>query len=164
MLRWLKCYGSTENCIIIRLGTFHTICNFLSIIGKRFQDAELRDICLESGIVAEGSLAAVMEGRHYNRAIRVHKYIYEAFMRLIWRGFLGWIEEHHPDNGNHLEQYHELVSDLHDAICQETFDKMLSLPACKATMIMFEDYVQITSKNPFGKIPVDQATEETVNK
>lgn len=33
--------------IILRLGTFHTICNLLSIIGKRFQDAGLRDIVLK---------------------------------------------------------------------------------------------------------------------
>lgn len=52
--------------VIIRLGTFHTICKFLSILGKRFQDAGLRDLCIEAGIIAEGSVAAVMEGRHYN--------------------------------------------------------------------------------------------------
>ena len=37
--------------IILRLGTFRTICNWLSIIGKRFQDAGLHDLCIESGIV-----------------------------------------------------------------------------------------------------------------
>ena len=39
--------------IILWLGTFHTICNVLSTIGKRFQDAGLRDLCIESGIIAE---------------------------------------------------------------------------------------------------------------
>ena len=39
--------------IILRLGTFHTICNLLSIIGKRFQDAGLRDLCVEAGIMAQ---------------------------------------------------------------------------------------------------------------
>ena len=52
--------------IILRLGTFHTICNLLSIIGKRFQDAGLRDICIESGILAEGSVSSVIEGKMYN--------------------------------------------------------------------------------------------------
>ena len=33
--------------IILRLGTFHTICNLLSIIGKRFQDAGLSNVCIE---------------------------------------------------------------------------------------------------------------------
>ncbi|KAJ8416693.1 hypothetical protein AAFF_G00325710 [Aldrovandia affinis] len=31
--------------IILRMGAFHTICNLLSTIGKRFQDAGLRDLC-----------------------------------------------------------------------------------------------------------------------
>ena len=51
---------------IIQLGTFHTMCNSLSILGKRFHDAGLRDICIEAGIITGGSVAAVMEGRRYN--------------------------------------------------------------------------------------------------
>ena len=53
--------------IVIRMGVFHTICNLLSIIGKRFQDAELRDLCVEAGVLAEGSVAGLMAGRKYNR-------------------------------------------------------------------------------------------------
>ena len=34
--------------IIIRLGEFHTICTLLAIVGKQFQDAGLRDLCIES--------------------------------------------------------------------------------------------------------------------
>ena len=41
------------------MGTFHTICNALSILGKRFWDAGLKDICIEAGIVAEGSINGV---------------------------------------------------------------------------------------------------------
>ena len=32
--------------VIIRMEAFHTICNALAVLGKRFQDAGLRDICL----------------------------------------------------------------------------------------------------------------------
>ena len=42
------------------MGTFHTICNALSILGKRFRDAGLKDICIEAGIVAEGSINGVL--------------------------------------------------------------------------------------------------------
>lgn len=55
--------------IIIRLGVFHTICTLLAIIGKRFQDAGLRDLCIQSGMITEGSVAGVMDGRKYNRAV-----------------------------------------------------------------------------------------------
>ena len=45
----------------------------------------VKDICIEAGIVAEGSINGVLDGKHYNRAVRVHKYIYEALMRLACR-------------------------------------------------------------------------------
>ena len=64
--------------IILRMGAFHTICNLLSTIGKRFQDAGLRDLCVEAGVIAEGSITGVMEGRKYNCAVRLHKIVYEA--------------------------------------------------------------------------------------
>ena len=31
---------------LLRLGTFHIICNLLSIIDKRYQEAGLRDLCI----------------------------------------------------------------------------------------------------------------------
>ena len=59
--------------LVVRMGSFHTICSFLAAIGKRFGDAGLGDIVTESRIVGSGSVAAVLEGRHYNRALRTHK-------------------------------------------------------------------------------------------
>ena len=40
--------------VILRMGIFHTInCNLLSIIGKRFQDAGLRDLSVESSVIVK---------------------------------------------------------------------------------------------------------------
>ena len=75
------------------MGAFHTICTLLGIIGKRFQDAGLTDLCVESQVLAEGSVTGVMEGRRYNRAVRLHKLVYEALMRQAWTGFIAWTEE-----------------------------------------------------------------------
>ncbi len=47
------------------MGIFHTICNALSILGKQFQGAGLKDICIEAGLVAEGSIRGVLNGKHY---------------------------------------------------------------------------------------------------
>ena len=79
--------------ILLVMGAFHTTCNALSIMGKRFEDAGLRDLCVESGLLAEGSCAGVFNGKMYNRATRAHKCIYEAFMRLIWYEFSNWLKE-----------------------------------------------------------------------
>jgi len=85
------------NDLVLRMGVFHTICTFLSVIGKRFQEAGLRDVIVESGVIAEGSVVGVLEGRTYNCAVRFHKLMYEALNRLAWMGFNSWIEEHHKE-------------------------------------------------------------------
>ena len=61
------------------MGTFHTICNMLSMLCKCFGDAGLKDVLTESQIVAEGSINCVIEGKQYNRAIKVHKCVYEVY-------------------------------------------------------------------------------------
>ena len=59
--------------LVVRIGSFHTIRAFLAAIGKRFGDAGLSDAIIESGIVGSRSMTGVLEGRHYNRAVRMHK-------------------------------------------------------------------------------------------
>ena len=80
---------------------FHTTSTFLSVIGKRFQDAGLLDLIIESGVIAEGSVPGVLEGRTYNRAIRFHKLMFEALNRLSWTEFNPWIDEHHKEKKPH---------------------------------------------------------------
>ena len=57
--------------ILLRIGTFHTICVALAILGKRFGDSGLKDIFIEAQIVAEGSISGVIDGKHYNRSVRI---------------------------------------------------------------------------------------------
>jgi len=59
--------------VILCMGAFHTMCNLKSIIGKRFQDGGFKDTIIECGIVAQGSVAGVLEGHQYNRAVRIIK-------------------------------------------------------------------------------------------
>lgn len=73
--------------IVLMMGNFHTMCNFMSSIGKMFGDAGLRDLAVESGVIAEGSINKVLDGKQYNRAVRLHKLMFEALMRVAWRGF-----------------------------------------------------------------------------
>ena len=69
-------HGEEFKSMIPRLGAFHTIVVLLSIIGKRFGDAGLRDTIIESGVIEEGFVAKVLDGKHYNRAVRFHKLMY----------------------------------------------------------------------------------------
>ena len=63
---------------VIRLGAFHTAMSFLGCLGKRFRDARLQHIMIESEIIATGSVNGVFAGKHYNQAVRVHKLVAEA--------------------------------------------------------------------------------------
>lgn len=88
-------HPNTYSFIILRLGTFRTICNLMSVIGKRFKDAGLKGLCTESGVIAEGSIQNILTGKMYNRGVRVHKCIHEALMRLAWKQFALWVNEVH---------------------------------------------------------------------
>lgn len=77
--------------VVLRMGAFHVACVFLAVIGKRFAGSGLRDLMLESGVVAEGSLQGVLSGKHYNRSIRVHKLVMEAMCRLQLEQFGEWL-------------------------------------------------------------------------
>ena len=216
------------------------------MIGKRFQDAGLRDLCVESGVLAEGSVAGLMAGHKYNRAIRVHKLVYEALMRLVWKGFITWLEEHHAEEVPNLEESINNIDIFHSNVSQGSLQDLLQQQSCRRILQLFQDYlnsfkdqhslsafwmsyidiveimregdwmlhlasirdtipwcfaydklnyarflnyyyasmsglpiehpeihnhfmqggfsVQICSHNPFGRIPVDQTIEETINK
>ena len=82
-----------EQCgtLTLMLENFHSICNLLSTIGKLFGDAGLRDLAVESGVIAEGSINKILDGKQYNRAVRLHKLTYEALMRLCGQALKnGW--------------------------------------------------------------------------
>ena len=67
---------------LFRLGPFHTIPVFISVIFKLYGDGGLTDIITEAGLVASGSLTGVVTGHHYNRAVHAIKVDYEAMARL----------------------------------------------------------------------------------
>ena len=52
---------------------------------------------IEAGIVADGSINGVLDGKHYNRALRVHKCIHEALLRLAWEVFMLLVEDNIQD-------------------------------------------------------------------
>ena len=109
--------------IVPRLGTFHTICNLLGVIGKRFQDSGLKDLCIESGVIAAGSVSGVLDGKKYNRAVRLHKLLYEALLRLAWKGFL-------VTKGSNAEtEITDLIGEFSSNVCQMTFTETLENPS-----------------------------------
>ena len=128
--------------IVLGMGVFHTACTMLSIIGKRFQDAGLRDLCVESGVIAEGSVAGVLDGHRYNRGIRLHKLMYGALMRLVWQGFRPWIEENHKESKRIVDKFFSETAELYDDICQDQFERHMTSTSSVDFIHLFDNYMK----------------------
>lgn len=136
-------YPERFGSVILMMGNFHTICNFMSTIGKMFGDAGLRDLAVESGVIAEGSINKVLEGKQYNRAVRLHKLIYEALMRLAWTDFKDWLETNHPENIPDLTDFLSVIADLHSNTCHETHTAALRDHYCERINELFNTYLDV---------------------
>ena len=73
--------------VIVRMGVFHTICSIFGALGKKMKGSGLSEIVIEAGVCASGSLDMVMSGKHFSRALRVHKVTLEALERLLIEKF-----------------------------------------------------------------------------
>ena len=134
--------------VVLTMGTFHTICNLMSIIGKRFTDAGLRDIAVESGVLAEGSVDAALESRQYNRAVHLHKLVYEALLRMAFKGFLPWLEENHLDA---LPDFEELLEKVPSPILnQEVLTSLLCSTVILDHFLTYLDYLRSANGNLSG--------------
>ncbi|CAH3143072.1 unnamed protein product [Porites evermanni] len=133
--------------IVIRMGVFHTVCTLLSIIGKRFQDAGLRDVCIESGVIAEGSVTGVLEGRRYNRAVRFHKLMYEALQRLIWKGFQTWVEVKFPEKKQFIQDFFAGLKPLYDNLCQKEQQRVLDSQSFPEFITLYDMYLDYLRNN-----------------
>ena len=65
------------------MGMFHTTMMYMSILSNRFKYAGLRDLLIQSSVIAEGSIDRALCGKMYKRGIRMYKLAYEALTRLL---------------------------------------------------------------------------------
>ena len=57
---------------------------FMHILSKRFADAGLRYVFIQSGVIAEGTVDRALCGKMYNGGLRMYKLMYEAIMRKVF--------------------------------------------------------------------------------
>lgn len=122
-------YVDLKKFIVLRLGAFHTMCIFIAVIGKRFGDAGLRDIIVELNLLGESSVDQMFKGKHYNNAMRVLKYLYDAMKRHMIESY-----EQSVDNG-------QLEISYKDFIESAGFQNLISSP-CKESLETFRDDYQ----------------------
>jgi len=139
-------YPDEYSPVVLNLGGFHLICNFMSIIGKRYEDAGLKDILIESGATAEGSASGILSGKHYNRGVRAHKLMYEALMRLVFQSFPDWIDEHCLPNSIAIKQTIRKLEHLTDADTDE-WESIIASEEFRFMAQRLQEYVEHLRKN-----------------
>ena len=66
---------------------------FMHILCKRFSAAGLRDVLIQSGVAAEGSVDKALSRKMYNRGIRLYKLAYETITRKVFDVIVSTKEE-----------------------------------------------------------------------
>ena len=79
--------------INLRMGGFHASLVFIAVICKRFYDAGLKDVFVETNLVGSEMTNSVLRGKKYNKAVRALKIVHEALQRLKFEAFENWLEE-----------------------------------------------------------------------
>lgn len=134
-------YPHVYNKILLMMGNFHTICNFMSSIGKMFGGAGLRDIAVEAEVIAEGSIAKVLEGKQYNRGIRLHKLMYEALMRIAWKGFENWMQSNNQEENLKLDKITAMLKDIDANTCHDAVEAVLKDDSWSDILNLFDLYL-----------------------
>ena len=110
----------------------------LAIIGKRFGDAGLHDLLLESGVLASGSINGVLVGKHFNRGLCVHKLVMEAMERLRLQQFGEWCAANNVDVD--FEGIGTHVLELRSNCTKQNLETLMSSKAYQQLFDLYNDY------------------------
>ena len=112
--------------VILHMGAFHIMYNLVSIIGKWFQDSGFKGIIIEAGIVVHGCVVGVLEDRQYNRAVRTHKCMYEAFLRMAFKEFPVWMEQLQLPHKRCIDEGVKVIQQLHEDLSPKMYNDVMS--------------------------------------
>ena len=109
------------------------------IFAIRFGEACLQDIAIESNVIEKGSVGRLLNGKHYNRGVRLHKLFHKVCMRLILKEFITRISEDNEQNSI-LE---DLISEL-ELLCNDLkpsiFTNLLSSVHVAKVCLLLKQY------------------------
>ena len=74
--------------LLLRLGSFHTALTFMRAIGKHMSDSGLAEVWTESGVFGKNTAANNLLAKSCNRAVRAHKFTYQALLQISWPQFI----------------------------------------------------------------------------
>lgn len=123
--------------LVLMMGGFHLLLMLLGVIGSRFGDAGLRELAVQSDVLAEGSVDKALNGKQYNRAVRLHKCVYEALMRLLLKEF--------ESSGQSLPVLN--LEQLKLELNQEEFERVMNSSEFRQFADQFHAYLQRMKEN-----------------
>lgn len=103
---------------------------------KRFFDVGLIDLAVQSGVIAEGSIDRVFEGFRYNLGVRFHNLVYEALIKLAWKGFP------YDDHMALLVDVSQCTDNLKENLCSKSLGATLNDSACKRILDLDHSYLR----------------------
>lgn len=83
---------SFKERVILKMGGLHLANNYIRAIGQHMANTGLAEIWLESGILGEGAIAKVLDGRDYAKAMRAHKLTFQALWRILIPKFIDYLK------------------------------------------------------------------------
>ena len=88
--RFVAKYPEKYRHLIVHMGGFHTIENFLSSIGFFMQGSGIEDILVKSEICMPGTENKIVSGKDHCKMLRYYLLVCEAMMELKWNAFQHW--------------------------------------------------------------------------
>ena len=87
-----------KSFINLRIGGFHASCMLITVIGKRFGAAGLKDLWIKATLIGISSVESMIREKQYNRGVRALKMVYEALQRLKIEAFERWLKDEQKNN------------------------------------------------------------------
>ena len=73
--------------LILRLGGFHLLMNYLGAVGKFMTGTGLKEMLMKGGIILDGTVNKILSGRGYYQSINAHMRAHETMVFLWWSAF-----------------------------------------------------------------------------
>ena len=85
----------------------------------------------------------VIDGKQYNRSVRLHKLTYETLMKLAWSDFEEWLEANHAEA---LPKYTDTIPAMYKVrqhICRATHDAAMADESCQMIIDLLLTYLNV---------------------
>ena len=131
--------------VIVRMGSFHLTCAVMGALGRKLRCNALQEVLIESKICAGGSIEQGLTGKHYNRALRVHKVVYEALERIlrqVYESLNGCLFD---------EQGVTTLDHLAKNPCKDNLLACLASESCNKSIDRYNEFKETVRRGALGK-------------